>query len=107
MSQEISDDIPPPFKQSERSGRRLVHLIPDELAQSVPDHVLFSYPKPSEPKDEFVDISARCFSRAINQIAWWMKESLGPPQDFDTVAYVGPSMLLPCSTRAALFLWLF
>lgn len=79
------------FQSSSATASRLIHLIPDELAKTVPDHPLFSYPKTAKPRDGFVDVSSKCFANAINRTSWYLKSLLGPPQNFDTVGYMGPS----------------
>lgn len=84
-------DVPAVFQASSASARRLIHLIPDELAKTVPDHPLFSYPKTSKPQDGFVDVSSKCFANAINRTSWYLFSLLGPPKDFATVGYMGPS----------------
>lgn len=84
-------DVPSIFQPGLASPSRLVHLIPDELAKVVPDHPLFSYPKSAKPQDGFIDVSSRCFANAINRTSWYLKDSLGVPKNFDTVAYMGPS----------------
>ncbi|KAI1177786.1 acetyl-CoA synthetase-like protein [Nemania sp. FL0916] len=83
------EDIHPIFQLEHASTRRLIHLIPDELAEVVPEHPLFSYPKTENPGDGFIDVSARCFADAINRAAWWLAHHLGEPSDFETVAYIG------------------
>ncbi|KAI0401682.1 acetyl-CoA synthetase-like protein [Xylaria palmicola] len=83
------NDIPPVFQLSHASTERLIHLIPDELAEAVPEHPLFSFSKTENPRDGFRDVSARCFANAINRTAWWLEENLGRPSDFETVAYIG------------------
>ncbi|KAI8631702.1 acetyl-CoA synthetase-like protein [Xylariaceae sp. FL1651] len=83
------EDIHPVFQSSHASLRRLIHLIPDELAEAVPEHPLFSLAKTEHPRDGFTDVSASCFANAINRAAWWLSESLGQPSNFDTVAYIG------------------
>ncbi|KAI0868670.1 acetyl-CoA synthetase-like protein [Hypoxylon argillaceum] len=87
--QAIRNDIHPVFQLSHASTHRLIHLIPDELAQAVPDHPLFSFSETENPRDGFTDVSARCFAHAINKTAWWLAEKLGQPSDFETVAYIG------------------
>ncbi len=84
-------DIPPIFRHSSANASRLIHLIPDELARAVPDHPLFSYPKTARPQDGFEDVSSKRFANAINRTSWYLFSLLGPPRNFDTVAYMGPS----------------
>ncbi|KAI4175639.1 MAG: hypothetical protein LQ343_001510 [Gyalolechia ehrenbergii] len=83
------EDVPAVFQESHASGKRLVHLIPDELAKVVPDHPLFSYPRTTNLSDGFRDISSSCFANAINRTAWYLRSLLGEPKNFDTVAYMG------------------
>ncbi|KAI0111253.1 acetyl-CoA synthetase-like protein [Nemania sp. FL0031] len=83
------ENIHPVFQLSHASTQRLIHLIPDELAQVVPGHPLFSFSKSENPRDGFTDVSARCFANAINRAAWWLAENLGHPSNFEAVAYVG------------------
>lgn len=86
-------DVPAVFQKSQASASRLVHLIPDHLAEAAPDHPLFSYPRTSNLQDGFRDISSRCFANAINRTSWYLRSLLGPPKHFDTVAYMGSSKL--------------
>ncbi|KAI0381395.1 acetyl-CoA synthetase-like protein [Hypomontagnella monticulosa] len=85
------EDIAEIFKLSSAIPNRLIHLLPDELAQSVPDHVLFSFPKTADPRDGFVDVTAKIFANAVNKASWFLRKKLGEPQNFDTVAYMGPN----------------
>ncbi|KAI0430279.1 acetyl-CoA synthetase-like protein [Xylaria sp. FL1042] len=82
-------DVHPVFQLTHASPKRLIHLIPDELAQVVPEHPLFSFSKTEHPRDGLTDVSARCFANAINRGAWWLVENLGKPSNFETVAYIG------------------
>ena len=83
--------VPPVFREKYASAKRLVHLIPDQLARSVPDYPLFSYAKTAKPKDGFHDVSAKDFADAINRASWYLAKLLGPPKNFDTIAYMGSS----------------
>lgn len=89
-------DVPAVFQKTHASASRLIHLIPDQLAEAVPDHVLFSFPISAELQDGFRDVSCRCFANGINRAAWYLRDLLGPPTRFDTVAYMGSSKLLYC-----------
>lgn len=84
-------DVPEIFNPSLASGSRLIHLVPDELAKAVPDHVLFSYPKTAKPRDGFVNVSSKQFANAINRTSWYLRNLLGPSTNFETVGYMGPS----------------
>ncbi|KAI9712767.1 MAG: putative NRPS-like protein biosynthetic cluster [Bogoriella megaspora] len=83
-------DIPSAFSIDRARQDRLVHLIPDELAELVPDHPIFAYPKTELPKDGFVDVSAKKLANAINRTAWYLEEVLGKnPEGFPTIGYIG------------------
>ncbi|KAK8080222.1 hypothetical protein PG997_008040 [Apiospora hydei] len=82
-------EIHPVFQRESASCRRLVHTRPDELAEAVPEYVLFSYARTANPRDEFVDITARCFANAVNRASWYLSDELGKPEDFDSVGYYG------------------
>lgn len=88
-----SREVPSPFSRSNAVPDRLVHLIPDELASQVPEHVLFAYPKAESVQDGFVDVTARQFAQAINRTSWYLESSLGKaaPGTFPSVAYMGSS----------------
>lgn len=89
----LRKDIHPIFNLSNASPLRLIHLIPDELAIVVPDHVIFSFSKTTNPRDGFIDVSCSRFANAVNKASWFLADNLGRPQNFDSVAYVGPSKL--------------
>ncbi|KAF7916863.1 hypothetical protein BELL_0163g00100 [Botrytis elliptica] len=95
MSQQgtLRSDVPAAFAAANSNPARLVHLIPDELARSVPDHSIFAYPKTDMPQDGFVEVSARSFANAINRTAWYLESILGkaPAGEFPAVAYQGHS----------------
>lgn len=84
------DDIQEPFKTCHATPNRLVHLIPDELARSVPDHPLFEYAKTENIHDGFRTVTAKCLANAINRTAWYLEDLLGRAHDFPTVGYMGP-----------------
>ena len=72
-------------------------MIPDELAEAVPNHPLFAYPKTARPQDGFVDISCKAFADAVNRASWYLRYLLGSPKDFETIGYMGPSAFSPTS----------
>ncbi|MBE3049559.1 hypothetical protein IMZ48_45095 [Candidatus Bathyarchaeota archaeon] len=91
----LPDGIPGIFQPSRASPSRLVHLIPDQLATEVPDHVLFSFAKTPRPEDGFVDVTARAFAAAVNRASWFLEDLLGSAENFETVGYMGPSECYP------------
>ncbi|KAI0100582.1 hypothetical protein GGR51DRAFT_352559 [Nemania sp. FL0031] len=72
------------------AGTRMLPALVDEIADSDPNRILYSIAKTSDPSDGFLDISASAFSRAVNRCAWYLKEHLGPSDDFPVVTYIGP-----------------
>lgn len=96
MSQAPSprQDLHQIFQASSAASDRLVHMIPDQLAEAVPDHTLFSYPRTAKPRDGFVDVSCKAFANAVNRTSWYLETLLGKPKNFETVGYMGTSMFL-------------
>ena len=93
-------EAPPPredlheiFWPSSAKPDRLIHLIPDQLAKVVPDHPLFSFPKTTKVQDGFIDVSCKSFANAVNRTSWYLESQLGKPKNFDTVGYMGSSMI--------------
>jgi hypothetical protein len=86
-------DVPFPFLQSTAVTDRLVHLIPDQLAREVPEHVLFAFPESEDPRDGFVEVTTKVFANAINRTSWYLESILGraPEGAFPTIAYMGSS----------------
>ncbi|KAK8051651.1 hypothetical protein PG993_003036 [Apiospora rasikravindrae] len=86
-------EIHPIFQRENASCFRLVHMRPDELAEAVPEYVLFSYARTANPRDEFVDITATCFANAVHKASWYLSDQLGKPKNFDSVGYYGTNDL--------------
>lgn len=84
-------NVHPIFQLASATPDRLVHLVPDELAEAVPDHPLFSYAKGPKPQDGFVDVSCKAFANGINKASWYLRNLLGPSENFEAVGYMGPS----------------
>ncbi|OTB03015.1 hypothetical protein M426DRAFT_74313 [Hypoxylon sp. CI-4A] len=87
----LREDIADIFKIGSATVGRLIHLLPDQLAEAVPDHILFSYAKSSDPRDGFVDVSSRAFANGVNRASWFIRSVVGEPKNFDTLAYMGPN----------------
>ncbi|KAI0466489.1 putative NRPS-like enzyme [Xylaria cf. heliscus] len=81
------------FRASSMVPDRLVHLIPDELAAKVPNHILFAYPQDENPQHGFIEISAQRFANAVNRVSWFLDSLLGKPRDFDSICYIGSNDL--------------
>ncbi|KAJ5591981.1 uncharacterized protein N7459_002350 [Penicillium hispanicum] len=66
------------------------HVV-DHYARVKPDAIYAEYPKsPMAYDDGFRCVSFRAFANAINGLAWWLTETLGPGQG-ETLAYIGPN----------------
>lgn len=72
-------------------GRRLLPVLVDEISRDDPERVFVSIARSSMPEDGFKDITYRSFANAINKAAWWLEENLGRSQNFEVLAYAGPS----------------
>lgn len=81
------------FVSPEIRGRRLLPNVVDNLASSDPTRTFASIPLSYNLQDGFRDITYKEFARAIDRCAWWMEESLGGSQTFETLNYVGPQDL--------------
>ena len=69
----------------------LVHIV-DDLAYYKPDAIYAELPlSPTSFGGGFRILTYHHFANAINGIAWWLNRTLGPPQNFETLAYIGPN----------------
>lgn len=74
-----------------RHNTLLLHII-DHLAANKPQTLYAEYPISTVTYDEgFRKITYGILANAINSIAWWLHETLGPGKDFETLAYIGPN----------------
>lgn len=74
----------------------LIPNIVDRVASIRPDAPYALYPKSPLTYDEgYRTISYKDFANAINGIAWWLHNTLGPGKDseIEVLAYVGPNDL--------------
>ncbi len=72
-------------------GRRLLPVLVDEIARNDPQRPFVSLPRSSNPEDGFEDVTYHSFANAINRAAWWLETKLGKSQNFEVLAYTGPS----------------
>lgn len=71
------------------SKQLLVHVV-DRRARDTPEAIYAEYPiSPTSYEDGFQKITFAAFSNAINGVAWWLHDTLGPGSNFETLAYVG------------------
>lgn len=75
----------------EQYGRRLLAAVVDETAKSNPHKVFASIPKSSDLSDGWRDISAVEIAHAVNYVAWWIRDTIGINESFETLAYLGAS----------------
>ncbi|KAF2962888.1 hypothetical protein GQX73_g10685 [Xylaria multiplex] len=76
------------------AGARILPAVVDEIADSDPSRILYSIAKTADPSDDFLDISANAFARAVNRCAWYLTKNLGSGHDFPVVTYIGPQDLV-------------
>ncbi|OTA64054.1 acetyl-CoA synthetase-like protein [Hypoxylon sp. EC38] len=87
----LRNDIADVFKLKNAIPGRLIHLLPDELGEAVPNHILFSFAKAADPRSGFIDVSSQMFADAVNRTSWFLSNVIGQPKCFDTLAYMGPN----------------
>ncbi|KAI0164569.1 transferase family protein [Xylariaceae sp. FL1272] len=71
-------------------GRRLIPHIMDTLAVNEPTRTVFSLAEISGESLSFSHISARKFSQAVDNTAWWLLRKAGRPNSVQPIGYVGP-----------------
>lgn len=73
------------------TGDLLPHLV-DKRAAFTPDTIYSEYPVSTLTYDEgYRKITYRNFANAVNGVAGWLIDTLGPGKDFETLAYIGPN----------------
>ncbi|KAE9369012.1 acetyl-CoA synthetase-like protein [Stipitochalara longipes BDJ] len=70
--------------------QRLLPKIIDFNAEAHPTKLYAIFPKSELLSDGFYEFTYKQFADSINHISWWLDESLGKSQSFDTIAYIGP-----------------
>jgi hypothetical protein len=76
------------------SNIELTPQIVDRLARATPDTLYAEYPNsPQAYAEGYCKITYRDFSNAVNGLAWWLQESLGPGDGSQVLAYIGPNEL--------------
>ncbi|KAJ5674190.1 NRPS-like enzyme [Penicillium macrosclerotiorum] len=70
---------------------KLIPTILDELAANEPDRVYGTLPMSQTGYESGTrTITWRKLANAVNGIARWMTENLGPCENFETISYIGP-----------------
>lgn len=72
----------------------LVPNIIDHIAEVDPEAFYAEYPVSTLTYDHgYRKITFGDFASAVDCVAWWMHETLGPAKDFEVLAYTGPNDL--------------
>ena len=72
-------------------GQRLLPQVVEQLASEDPDRIFASYAVSQNLEDGFVDVSMKCMSHAVNEMAYWIDRSIGRSNSFATLCYIGAS----------------
>ena len=67
---------------------RSLTSVVDALADETPDNRWMKIPAPCGDEDVWQDISWLQLRRAVDAMAFWMKDNLGPPMQDEPVAYM-------------------
>ncbi|APA15728.1 hypothetical protein sscle_15g104980 [Sclerotinia sclerotiorum 1980 UF-70] len=72
----------------------LVPKIVDNIAEVDPDALYAEYPVSTVTYDQgYRKITFADFANAVNCVAWWLHETLGPGKGSEVLAYIGPNDL--------------
>lgn len=79
---------------SKQNPYRLIPNIVDQIAQDEPDKPYIELPiSPIDFNAGFRQITYGVLANAVNGVAWWLTQTLGPGTGFPTLAYIGPNDL--------------
>ena len=71
--------------------KQLLNHMVDDIARATPSAVWAETPiSTASYEPGFRKITYAMLANAINGVAWWMRQTLGPAHDFETLAYFGP-----------------
>ncbi len=71
--------------------KQLLNHMVDDIARATPSAVWVETPiSATSYEPGFQKVTYAMLANAINGVAWWMQQSLGPAQNFETLAYFGP-----------------
>ena len=71
----------------------LNHVI-DQRARDTPQALYAEIPRSATSFEKgFRQVTYSAFANAINGVAWWLSQSLGPGNEFKTLVYLGPNDL--------------
>ncbi|KAL8774316.1 MAG: hypothetical protein Q9209_001067 [Squamulea sp. 1 TL-2023] len=80
--------LPKPTRKPEY-GSRLLPQVLDELAAYDSERIYAAFPKTADLKDGFRTVTMAQMARAVNHIAWWLKDNIGTSSSFETISYLG------------------
>ena len=67
----------------------LINII-DGVAHSEPNTVYAEVPRnPATYEEGFRQITYKDLANAVNGLAWWLQDTLGPGKNFETLCYMG------------------
>ncbi|KAF2201598.1 hypothetical protein GQ43DRAFT_471647 [Delitschia confertaspora ATCC 74209] len=70
-------------------GKRLIPSFIDEVSQSNPQRICFSFPKSTNLADGFRDLTFRTFTNAVDKTAHFIQKEVGRSSVFETIMYMG------------------
>ncbi|KAF5867602.1 putative nrps-like enzyme protein [Botrytis fragariae] len=74
------------------STKELLPNLVDAIAATEPEAIFAEYPVNLVSYESgYQKFSYGSLANAVNGIAWWLQEKLGPGEDFPTLAYIGPN----------------
>lgn len=83
-----------PHVEAPGHTKELIPNIVDHLAKVQPHTLYAEYPVSTLSYEEgYRKITYGDFANAINGIAWWLHKALGPGEDCEILAYIGPNDL--------------
>ena len=73
----------------------LTPTIVDRKAVDTPDALYAEYPRSTTSyEDGYQKIIYRDLANAVNGLAWWLHDTLGPAKESEHLAYIGPNDIL-------------
>ena len=70
-------------------GKRLLPHVVDAHAKFDPERVWASIARSTDLSQGFWDVKFRELARAVNNLAWYIDDRIGPGKDFETIGLVG------------------
>lgn len=87
----VREPASPSHKTSPKAKQLLPHMV-EELARLQPEKLYAEVPlSPTSLEEGYRKITYRNLANAVNGMAWFLKNTLGPAQGFPTLQYIGPN----------------